>query len=426
MKKVLIISYYWPPSGGSGVQRWLKFAKYLPKFNWKPIIYTPENPYFDLMDNSLIAEIPNEVEVIKTKIWEPYYLKDKIFGTSKNSQTSGLINNTFTFKNYFFNWIRGNFFVPDPKIFWVKKSIKFLLKYINKNNIEYIVSTGPPHSMHLIALGLKKENKNLKWIADFRDPWSKLDLLDNFHLSYFAKNKNKLLEKNVLFKANLILTVSEKWKDDFKKLGANNVKVITNGYDDSDFTNYTSKIPKEKFVIGHYGLINHLRNPKNFWKALDEICLENKDFSKKLEIHLSGNIDKNIIKEINNYSAINSKVKILGYLSHKEVIDAYTNTSLLLVLLFNSKSGLGNHPAKLFECIACKKQFFVFGPENSDTQKLLNKTKIGEYLLYSDNIENIKEKIIKAYNNQSVNYKFSNDFSREKLTLNLADTLNKI
>ena len=426
MKKVLIISYYWPPSGGSGVQRWLKFAKYLPKFNWKPIIYTPENPYFDLMDNSLIAEIPNEVEVIKTKIWEPYYLKDKIFGKSKNSQTSGLINNTFTFKNYFFNWIRGNFFVPDPKIFWVKKSIKFLLKYINKNNIEYIVSTGPPHSMHLIALGLKKKNKNLKWIADFRDPWSKLDLLDNFHLSYFAKNKNKLLEKNVLSKANLILTVSEKWKDDFKKLGANNVKVITNGYDDSDFTNYTSKIPKEKFVIGHYGLINHLRNPKNFWKALDEICLENKDFSKKLEIHLSGNIDKNIINEISNYSAINSKVKILGYLSHKEVIDAYTNTSLLLVLLFNSKSGLGNHPAKLFECIACKKQFFVFGPENSDTQKLLNKTKIGEYLLYSDNIENLKEKIIKAYNNQSVNYKFSNDFSREKLTLNLADTLNKI
>ena len=426
MKKVLIISYYWPPSGGSGVQRWLKFAKYLPKFNWKPIVYTPENPYFDLMDKSLIAEIPNEVEVIKTKIWEPYYLKDKIFGKSKNSQTSGLINNTFTFKNYFFNWIRGNFFVPDPKIFWVKKSIKFLLKYINKNNIEYIVSTGPPHSMHLIALALKKKNKNLKWIADFRDPWSKLDLLDNFYLSYFAKNKNKLLEKNVLSKANLILTVSEKWKDDFKKLGANNVKVITNGYDDSDFTKYTSKIPKEKFVIGHYGLINHLRNPKNFWKALDEICLENKDFSKKLEIHLSGNIDKNIIKEINNYSAINSKVKILGYLSHKEVIDAYSITSLLLVLLFNSKSGLGNHPAKLFECIACKKQFFVFGPENSDTQKLLNKTKIGEYLLYSDNIENIKEKIIKAYNNQSVNYKFSNDFSREKLTLNLADTLNKI
>ena len=426
MKKVLIISYYWPPSGGSGVQRWLKFAKYLPKFNWKPIIYTPENPYFDLMDNSLVAEIPNEVEVVKTKIWEPYYLKDKIFGKSKNSQTSGLINNTFSLKNYFFNWIRGNFFVPDPKIFWVKKSIKFLLKYINKNNIEYIVSTGPPHSMHLIALGLKKKNKNLKWIADFRDPWSKLDLLDNFHLSYFAKNKNKLLEKNVLFKANLILTVSEKWKDDFKKLGAKNVKVITNGYDDSDFTNYKSNTSKEKFVIGHYGLINHLRNPNNFWKALDEICLKNKDFSKKLEIHLSGNIDKNIIKEISNYSAINRKIKMLGYLSHKDVINAYSNTSLLLVLLFNSKSGLGNHPAKLFECIACKKQFFVFGPENSDTQKLLNKTKIGEYLLYSDNIENLKEKIIKAYNNQSVNYKFSNVFSREKLTLDLAEILNKI
>ena len=98
MKKVLIITYYWPPSGGSGVQRWLKFTKYLPKFDWKPFVYTPENPYFEVKDEAFLSDIPFEAEVWKTPIWEPYTLKDKLFGKGNESQSTGIISNNKSLK----------------------------------------------------------------------------------------------------------------------------------------------------------------------------------------------------------------------------------------------------------------------------------------------------------------------------------------
>ena len=183
MKKVLIITYYWPPAGGSGVQRWLKFVKYLPKNQINPIIYTPKDPYFDIVDTSLLDDVPESVEIWKNDIWEPYYLKNRLFGNGEKEQNAGIITRNKSLKNKLLNWIRGNFFIPDPKIFWVKPSINFLKKKIHKENIDYIITTGPPHSMHLIGLGIKQKYPDIRWIADFRDPWSELDLLKEFHLS---------------------------------------------------------------------------------------------------------------------------------------------------------------------------------------------------------------------------------------------------
>ncbi|MBT5354180.1 MAG: glycosyl transferase family 1, partial [Flavobacteriales bacterium] len=172
-KKVLIITYYWPPAGGSGVQRWLKFSKYLPENGWKPYVFTPDSPSFEIKDEDLLSDIHSQTEVWKTPIWEPYKIKDKLLGKSKSSNT-GIIQDKTSTKNKMLNWIRGNIFVPDPKVFWVKPSIKLLTEKIKKEGITHIISTGPPHSMHLIALGLKKKNVDLKWVADFRDPWSEL------------------------------------------------------------------------------------------------------------------------------------------------------------------------------------------------------------------------------------------------------------
>ena len=331
MKKVLIISYYWPPAGGSGVQRWLKFSKYLPNFGWKPIVYTPENPYSEIKDLDLLKDIDEAVEVWRTPIWEPYALKDKFFGRGKKNQSAGVISN-----NIVLNWLRGNIFIPDPKIYWVKPSVKYLVERIKSEGIKHIITTGPPHSMHLIGLGLKRALPQLKWVVDFRDPWSELDLLDDFHLSNSTRRKHQRLEKEVLQTADLTLTVSESWVKDLRRLGSDNVELSTNGYDAEDFNLMPKK--NNKFIIGHYGLLNHLRNPKHLWEVLNTLCDEYTDFNSKLEIHFSGNIDREVIAEIQSFPYLRDKVKQLGYLSHTEVLEQYVEASVLLLLLFNSDS----------------------------------------------------------------------------------------
>jgi len=424
MKKVLIITYYWPPAGGSGVQRWLKFTKYLPKYNWKPIIYTPENPYFEVQDEALLNDIPSEAKILKTPIWEPYALKDRLFGKGNKSQSAGVITNNKSLKNKLLNWIRGNLFIPDPKIYWVKPSVKALYKKILEEEIDHIITTGPPHSMHLIGLGLKKSIPNLKWIADFRDPWSELDLLNEFHLSNSSRKKHMNLEKQVLQNADITLTVSEAWVKDFKRLGANRVKLITNGYDTSDFDIKPKR--NDKFIVGHYGLLNHLRNPKNLWKVLNSLCEENKVFNSKLEIHLSGNIDVEVIAEIKSHHYLKIKVIQLGYLSHSEVLAEYNEASVLLLLLFNSKSGIGNYPGKIFEYFAAKRSILAFGPENSDAERLIKETKSGVFFKY-DEID-LRKEILNLFHNDGNSFEFTEieGFSRKKLTQDLSDLLNSI
>ena len=423
MKKVLIISYYWPPAGGSGVQRWLKFTKYLPKYSWQPIIYTPENPYFEVKDQALLNDIPAEAKIWKTPIWEPYALKDKLFGKGSESQSAGVITNKKSLKNKVLNWVRGNVFIPDPKIYWVKPSVKVLLKKILEEDIHHIITTGPPHSMHLIGLGLKKAMPNLKWIADFRDPWSELDLLNEFQLNNFSRKKHKDLEREVLQTADVSLTVSETWVEDLKSLGANKVKLITNGYDEGDFE--LKPKTNDKFIIGHYGLLNHLRNPKNLWKSLDSLCAKNSEFNTKLEIHLSGNIDAEVLTEIASYPQLKDKVKQFGYLSHAQVLHQYNEADLLLLLLFNSKSGVGNYPGKIFEYFAAQKPILAFGPKESDVQRLIEKTNVGKFFSYEETI--FESDILFLFKNEKI-FEFKNreNFSREKLTHDLVILLNTL
>jgi glycosyltransferase involved in cell wall biosynthesis len=423
MKKVLIITYYWPPAGGSGVQRWLKFSKYLPENGWKPYIFTPDSPSFQIKDEDLFTDIDVETEVWKTPIWEPYSLKDKLFGKSESSN-AGIIQDKYSVKNKIMNWVRGNIFIPDPKVFWVKPSIKLLNKKIKEEGITHVVSTGPPHSMHLIALGLKKQNSDLKWISDFRDPWSELDLLNEFHLTKKSKKKYRKLEKEVLQNADVTLTVSETWIESFKRLGSKNVKLITNGFDEEDFT--VKEKENDKFIIGHFGLLNHLRNPKNLWKTLHDLCDENPDFNEKLQIRLSGNIDTEVLQNITQYFHLKNKVEVLGYLSHKEVLREYNESSVLLLLLFNSESGIGNYPGKIFEYFASKRPILGFGPKESDTQKLMEKTESGNYHYYED--VNLKENIISLFENKEefVVSDEINNFTRKKLTKQLSVLLNKM
>lgn len=425
MKKILIITYYWPPSSGSGVQRWLKFSKYLINYGWKPIIVTPQNPYKELSDNGLENNISNKIDVIKFPIWEPYSLKDYLFGKSKKLQISGTFSNRKSLKNKLFNWIRGNLFIPDPKKYWIKPTTSNIKSIIDEQKIEYIISTGPPHSMHLIALNLKKIYKNLKWIADFRDPWSKLDILNEFKLTKYSFRKHKILESNVLKNANTVLTVSESWADDFINLGAKNVEIITNGFDEEDFINFKSKTTK-KFVVGHFGVMNHLRNPSILWASLNELCDDNFEFAKSLEIRLSGNIDDEILDEVRSYPNLKSRLVVLGFLEHSEVIKEYSIVNLFILLLFNSKSGQGNYPGKLFEYLATKKPILSFGPESSDVKNFLNQS-FGFYFSYLSDIQIVKKAITDIFNDNFEKSNFDTKiYTRRFLTQRLVKLIEKL
>ena len=247
--------------------------------------------------------------------------------------------------------------------------------------------------------------------------------MDEFHLSKSSIKKHQKFEREVLETADVTLTVSETWVEDLKRLGGGRVELITNGYDEADFE--LKPKTNNKFIIGHYGLLNHIRNPKNLWKALADLCDENAEFNAKLEIHLSGSIDNEVLAEIEAYLQLKKKVKFLGYLSHAQVIEQYNEADLLLLLLFNSKSGVGNYPGKIFEYFAAQKPILAFGPEGSDTQCLISDSQTGSYFSYEE--QNIENEILNLFNGRSK--QLSSDFSRfsrENLSVELSDLLNKL
>lgn len=431
MKKVLIIAYYWPPSAGSGVQRWLKFVKYLPQYDWQPIVYTPEDPSFDVKDEGLKKDVPKEAKIVKKPIWEPYGFHKKIFGKSKSKSESnaGIVSDSSSgLSAKISNWIRGNIFIPDPKIFWVKPSIKFLNEYLKENPVDVLISTGTPHSMHLIAKELA-DKLDIPWVADFRDPWSKLDMLNSYHISRSNFKKYQELEQGVLRNADLCLTTSEIWRADFLKLGAKKAYCITNGYDEDDFCFEIE--PYKKFVISHFGLLNHLRNPTFFWQALAELCEENNEFNEDLKIHLGGSIDQSNLDEINSYKPLRDKLKVFSYLSHEDVLKEYAKSSILLLLLFNSESGVGNIPGKLFEYLASKKPIIGFGAGMGDSARIIEQCSAGDYFDYQfSDVEKMKEAILKHYNSfmngKTMTYPLIDRYSRKSLTEALVRELNSL
>ena len=320
MKKVLIITYYWIPSGGAGVQRWVKFAKYLRQYGWEPIIYTPENPEYPSIDHSFEKDIPADITVLKTPIWEPYNVYRNLTGKKNQAINAGFIseNKKQGWKDKLSIWIRGNFLIPDPRRFWIKPSVGFLSDYLKENPVDAIITTGPPHSMHLIGMGLKKNFPSLPWVADFRDPWTNIDFYKDLNLTWFADKIHHKLEREVLQKADTVLVVSRGMEEEFAPMKPKKLQVITNGYDESDVQVGTLALDG-RFSISHIGTLNAARNPRIVWKVLSEICAENIDFKKDLQIQLVGKVDFSVLEDIQSYGLQEQLLRI-DYLSHSEAI----------------------------------------------------------------------------------------------------------
>ncbi|KQT17606.1 glycosyl transferase family 1 [Chryseobacterium sp. Leaf404] len=427
LKKILIITYYWPPAGGPGVQRWLKFAKYLPEFGWKPIIYTPENPSYPLLDESLMKDVPEGLEIVRTKIWEPYQLAEKLNKSNKKFKAGQFdVGENQSWKSKLSIWVRGNFFIPDARVFWVKPSTQFLEKYLKENNIETIVTTGPPHSMHLIGLNLKKKFPELKWIADFRDPWTEISYYKHLKLTNRSDKKHRFLESDVFKNADITLATSYTDAENFRKNGAN-AFCITNGFDETDASTSLSMTQKStKFTLSYIGVLEQLRNPENLWKALDNLVKTNSDFAENFSLKFVGRIDDKILESIEN-SALKNHILNLGYLSHDKAVSEMSNSNLLLMTNFPNDSSKGIIPGKIFEYLATGKQIISFGPDEADVAKILDETKAGKHFSYSDSKE-IEDFILEKFElwkngNLLENTQNIEQFSRRNLTKQLSEIL---
>jgi len=426
-KKILIITYYWPPAGGPGVQRWLKFAKYLPEFGWKPIIYTPENPSYPLLDESLMKDVPEDLEIVRTKIWEPYQLAEKLNKSNKKFKAGQFdVGSNQSWKSKLSIWVRGNFFIPDARVFWVQPSVKFLEQYLKINNIETIVTSGPPHSMHLIGLNLKKKFPDLKWIADFRDPWTEISYYKHLKLTKKSDKKHRQLESEVFKTADITLATSYTDAENFRKNGAN-AFCITNGFDETDASTSLSMTNNaSKFTLSYIGVLEQLRNPENLWKALDNLVKTNSDFAENFNLKFVGRIDDKILETIER-SSLKNHIQNLGYVSHDKAVDEMAKSSLLLITNFPNDSSKGIIPGKIFEYLATGKQIISFGPNEADVAKILDKTKAGKHFGYNDSKE-IEDFILEKFElwkngNLLENTQNIEQFSRKNLTKQLSEIL---
>lgn len=431
MKRLLIITYYWPPSGGSGVQRWLKFVKYLRQSGWEPVIYTPENPELPEADASLERDIPEGVEIIRRPIWEPYLIYKRLAGLKKDDKLgAGFVNmkkkpgkiKTLSL------WIRGNFLIPDPRCFWIKPSVAYLSEYLKANPVDAIASTGPPHSMHRIALQLHRKT-NLPWLADFRDPWTNIDFYKELHLTSIANLIHHKMELQVLNEASRVTVIGPYMATDFKRLLDRPYQVITNGFDPSDTGHPVTSQPKGKFSIAHIGTMAASRNPVSLWKALQQLSIELPGFKDDLEIILTGNVDIIITSSIKEHG-LEDSLKKIDYLPHDKVISLQKNSAVLLLQINNTPNARMILPGKFFEYMASGRPILCIGPTDGDSATIIKETECGLTAGFED-IDLIRSHVTSLYTLYKkeelvVSAAEINRFSRPELTRNLAALLDEM
>ena len=423
-KKALIITYYWPPAGGPGVQRWLKFVKYLPDYNIQPIVYCPKNPSYPIIDESLTKELPKDIVILKQPIKEPYKLARLFSKKAASTISSGVIpkekKQSVIEKVMLF--VRGNFFIPDARKNWVKPSVDFLTDYIQKENIETIITTGPPHSLHLIGLQLKQK-LDVRWIADFRDPWTTIGYHKKLKLTKASQLKHQDLELKVLNSADQLIVTSENTKREFEFKTNQPITVITNGYD----TTISEKPKKDsKFTIAHIGSLLSERNPKHLWEALSELINENEAFNADFELKLIGVVSDDVLQEIYSHN-LKDYTNVVGYVSHDDAIKAQMQSQVLLLIEIDSEDTKAIIPGKLFEYMISNTPILAIGPKDSDVERIIKSTNTGAYFFYEAN-NTLKSQILAYFNAYKENSLVTQPiglkpYSRKELTKTLSELI---
>lgn len=430
MKKVLIITYYWPPAGGPGVQRWLKFVKYLRDFGVEPVVYVPENPHYPLEDPSLEKEIPKDITIYKQPLFEPYGLAKLLSSKKTKRISSGIIKaKDQSVLEKAMLLVRGNFFIPDARKYWIKPSVKFLSEVLDKENlpaggvgIDTIITTGPPHSVHLIGQQLKAE-KGVRWLADFRDPWTSIGYHKKLKLTLSSKKKHKELERSVLNQADQIIVTSPATQREFQQITQQPITVITNGHD----SDYEGRAHLDKdFTISHIGSLLTGRNPKNLWKVLSQIASENSVFRSDLQLEFMGVVSTDVMDSLYRFE-LGPYIKMRGYGSHAEAQRRQQRSQVLLLVEIDSEETNGIIPGKLFEYMAAQRPILALGPKDWEAGKIIQETQSGAVYDYHSHDE-LKKTVLAwyaAFKKQNLSSKAKNieKYGRRELTEQLAKLL---
>ncbi len=395
MKKVLIISYYWPPSGGIGVHRCLKFAKYLQEFGWEPVVYAPLDAQYPYFDETNFQHIPENITILRRKIFEPFNLFKKVSGRKKTDSANPVYvrDRKLSKIDNLAIWIRGNLFIPDARCFWVKPSLKFLKKYLRDNPVDAIFTDGPPHTNTLIGSKLSQAT-GIPWLMDFQDPWTQVDYYEMLKIGKRADKIHHRLEQEAFATAKKTTIVSPTWKKDLESIGAKNVDVIVWGYDEDDFK-HAAPATDDEFSIIHAGQLGFDRRPDTLLNLLGDLKKENPEFGKKLKLKFAGTVDYAIVEMIKN-AGLEENYLPLGNISRPAAIELTEKAHVLLLPLNIADNAKGRIPGKLFENMRAKRPILCLGPTDSDVAGIITETNTGKAFDYN-NYEEIKNYLLEIF-----------------------------
>ncbi|MBV6473793.1 MAG: hypothetical protein JPMHGGIA_02088 [Saprospiraceae bacterium] len=364
-KRVLVISYYWPPSGGSGVQRWLHFVRYLRAYGWEPVVYTVENGEYPYLDPGLAALVPEGVEIIRRRIWEPYSWFRRMRGRGGHIDPTVLgSGGAGGWRQALAIWVRGNLLIPDPRCFWIGPSVRTLQFYLKAHPVDAIVSTGPPHSMHLIGLKLHAAT-GIPWLADFRDPWTQIFFFKQFRPGWLARWRHRRLEQTVLRQASAVVTVSRHCQKGLEELSGRSVSVVTNGFE--PFTR-PEQVPKgDKVQMLYAGVLTQDRNPGLFWEVLASEVERRQAIRDRFQLTFIGTVDPGI-PDCAKAAGLRNVVH-LPAMPHALLQEKLWEADLLLLVGVPGDPGVVT--GKLFEYLFLHKPILSISPPGSDAAAIL-------------------------------------------------------